>query len=91
MTRALGTSLPRNVLAYLVKAGKMKGSALVHPVTTFRPPLENGICVSRGSVSRCSSGRLSRHVKIILARGGVPTSLAVRRVIKVKHSPCAGF
>lgn len=78
-------------LAYLLKTGKIKGSALLHALSTFRPGLKNRVTILKHSVSDCSSGRLDAAVNIILARGYSVQGVSIQRLIRVKHDPCANF
>lgn len=91
MTGSVSTAVHDKRLAYLLKTGKMKGSALLHALSTFRPPMKKRVRVVKGGLASCASGRLTAIVKIMLARGYDLQGVAIRRLINVKHDPCANF
>lgn len=91
ITKRVGTNVGDNRLAYLLKTGNVNGSALLHALSTFRPGLDKRVFVRNGRVRRCGSGRLSVTVDMILARGYRIHGVAMARLIKLKHAPCANF
>lgn len=91
ITSNVYTKVGDNRLAYLLKTGKIKGSALLHALSTFRPGLKKGVFVRKGRVKSCASGRLSHIVDIILARGYSVHGVSIMRLVNLKHDPCANF
>lgn len=89
--RRLSFKLCPKRLADLLKTGKAKGSALLHALSTSRPSLTKSLRLLNGPLRRCSRGRHSHAVNMILASGARTKKLAICRLMTLKHRPRANF
>lgn len=89
--RSLGLRLISNRIAYLLKLGNTNGSALLHALYNFRPPLKKRVHLVKGPLSNCSRTGFSLAINIMLARGAGTKKVAICRLISLNERPCANF